>query len=159
MAKKSATYITAKPGGHEIAITRVFDAPREQVCKAYTDSKLIPQWWGPKQYTTTVDKMEVRPGGVWRFVQRDHDGNEYAFKGFYHSIVPPERLVSTSEFEGAPGHVSLETVTFEKQGGKTKLTITAIFQTVEDRDEMLKSGMKEGAAETMDRLAELLAEA
>lgn len=99
--------------------------------------------------------MEVRPG--WRFVQRDYDGNVYAFHGVYHEIVPPERLVYTFEFEGMPGHVLLETVTFEEHDGKTKLTDTSVFQTVEDRDGMLKLGMEEGAAETMDRLAEYLA--
>ncbi len=87
------------------------------------------------------------------------DGNEYAFKGVYHDITPPERLVFTFEFEGMPGHVLLETMTFEEDYGKTTLTDRSVFQTVEDRDGMLESGMEEGAAETMDRLAELLAEA
>ncbi len=73
-----------------------------------------------------------------------------------HAIVPPERLVYTFEFEGMPGHVMLETVTLEEHDGKTKLTVTSLFQTVEDRDGMLKSGMEAGAAETMDRLAELV---
>ena len=153
----TGTNLIAEPGKQEIIITRVFDAPRERVFKTYTDPDLIPQWWGPKNLTTTVDKMDVRPGGVWRFVQRDADGNEYAFNGVYHQIVPPERLVGTFEFEGVPGHVSLETVTLEDLKGKTKLTEKSVFQTVEDRDGMLKSGMEEGVAETMDRLAELIA--
>ena len=153
----TGTNLIAEPGKQEIIITRVFDAPRESVFKTYTDPDLIPQWWGPKNLTTTVDKMDVRPGGVWRFVQRDADGNEYAFNGVYHQIVPPERLVGTFEFEGMPGHVSLETVTLEDLKGKTKLTEKSVFQTVEDRDGMLKSGMEEGVAETMDRLAELIA--
>ena len=75
----------------------------------------------------------------------------------YHEIVAPERLVYTFEFEGMPGRVLLETVTFEEQGGKTKLTDKSVFQTVEDRDGMLQSGMEEGAAESMDRFVELLA--
>lgn len=140
----------------EFVITRVFDAPRELVFKAYTDPALIPKWWGPRGFTTTVDKMEVRLGGVWRFVQRGQDGKEYAFNGVYREIVPPERLVQTFEFEGMPGHVLFQTATFEGHGGKTKLTITALFQSVEDRDGMLKTGMKEGATETLDRFAELL---
>ncbi|WXG43882.1 MAG: SRPBCC family protein [Promethearchaeati archaeon SRVP18_Atabeyarchaeia-1] len=156
MANNKLTNITAEPGGREIVITRVFEAPREHVFKAYTDPNLIPLWWGPKKYAATVDKIQVSAGGVWRFVQRGPDGNEYAFNGVYHAIVPPERLVSTFEFEGMPGHVSLETVKLEEQDGKTKLTATSVFQTVEDRDAMLKSGMEEGAVETMDRLAELL---
>jgi uncharacterized protein YndB with AHSA1/START domain len=102
--------------------------------------------------------MDMRPGGVWRFVQHDPDGNEYAFYGVYHAIVPPERVVDTSEFEGMPGHVLLETMTFEEQDGKTKLMNRSVFQTVEDRNGALKSGMEGGAADTMDRLAELLKE-
>jgi uncharacterized protein YndB with AHSA1/START domain len=150
--------LIAEPGKQEIIMTRLFDAPRELVFKAYTDPNLIPQWWGPKGLTTTVDKMDVSEGGVWRFVQRDAEGNEYAFHGVYHSIVSPERLVYTFEFEGMPGHVLLATVTFEElDDGKTKLTDRSVFQSVEDRDGMLKSGMEEGAAESMDRFAELLA--
>jgi len=101
--------------------------------------------------------MDLKPGGVWRFVQRDSSGEEYAFNGVYREIVSPERLVYTFEFEGMPGHVMLETVTFEEYDGKTKFTDKSVFRTVEDRDGMLESGMEEGATETMDRLAELLA--
>ena len=151
------TILIAEPGVQEIVATRVFDAPRELVFKAITDPNLIPQWWGPRSLTTTVDKMEVKPGGIWRFVQRDAGGNEYAFHGVYHSIESPDRIVYTFEFEGVPGHVLLETVTFEDQDGKTKLVDQLVFQSVEDRDGMLMSGMEEGAAETMDRFAELLA--
>src|SRR5205823_9575981 len=133
-----------------------FDAPRELVFKAHTDPQIIPQWWGPRSLTTTVEALEVRPGGLWRFVHHDAAGNEYAFHGVYHAVAPPERLVYTFEFEGAPGHVVLETVTFEDVQGKTKLTDVSVFQTVEDRDGMLRSGMEEGATESMDRLAELL---
>jgi len=153
------THLIAEPGKQEIVITRVFDAPREIVFRAYTDPNLIPQWWGPKSLTTTVAKMDVKPGGVWRFVQRDAHGNEYAFNGVYHEILPPQRLVHTFEFEGMPGHVLLETVTFEEFEDKTKLTDKSVFQTVEDRDGMLKSGMEKGAVETMDRFAEELAKA
>jgi uncharacterized protein YndB with AHSA1/START domain len=152
----SGTRIIAEPRKQEVIITRVFDAPRNLVFKAYTDPNLIPQWWGPKRFTTTIDKMDVKPGGLWRFVQRDTAGNEYAFHGVYHEILSPERLVDTFEFEGMPGHVSLETLTLEEIGGKTKVTGRSVFQTVEDRNDMLKSGMEEGVFETMDRLAELL---
>ncbi len=148
--------LTAEPGKHSIVMTRDFDAPRELVFKAITDPNLIPQWWGPRSLTTTVDKMEVRPGGIWRFVERDADGNEDAFHGVYHDITLPERLIYTFEWEGMPGHVLLETVTFKDQDGKTRLTDISVFQTVEDRDGMLQSGMEGGAAESMDRLAELL---
>lgn len=158
VTKEKSTLTLTLPSDREILMTRDFDAPRELVFKAYTDPKSIPQWWGPRGYTTTVDKMDVRPGGVWRFVQRDQDGNEFAFNGVYREIVPPERLVYTFEFEGMRGHVMLETVTFEEHDGKTKLTDRALFDNVEDRDGMLKSGMERGAAETMDRFAELLKE-
>jgi uncharacterized protein YndB with AHSA1/START domain len=137
-------------------MTRAFDAPRELVFKTCTDPNLIPQWWGPKEYTTIVDKMEVRKGGIWRFVHHGSDGSEHAFNGVYHECLPPERLVYTFEWEGMLGHVSLETVRFEEHEGKTKMTVTSVFQTVEDRDGMLKSGMEKGTVETWNRLAELL---
>lgn len=148
--------LVAEPGKQEIVITRVYDAPRDLVFKTVTNPKLIPRWWGPKRYTTTVDKMEVRPGGVWRFIQRGTDGRGFAFRGVYHSATSPEALVYTFEFEEMPGHVLLETVTFEEQDGRTKMTVRDVFQTVEDRDGMLKSGMEEGASETTDRFAKLL---
>jgi uncharacterized protein YndB with AHSA1/START domain len=154
--KNELTRILAEPGKQEVVITRVFEAPRNLVFNAYTDPRLIPQWWGPRYLTTTVDKMDVRAGGMWRFVQLDAKGNEYAFHGVYHEVKAPERLVVTFEFEGMPGHVSLETETFEEFEGKTKWTGRSVFQSVEDRDGMLKSGMEEGASETMDRFAELL---
>ena len=100
--------------------------------------------------------MDVRPGGVWRYVQRDAAGNTYAFHGVYHEVRSPECIIDTFEYEGAPGHVSLETLILEDLGGRTKWTARSVFQTVEDRDAMLKSGMEEGVYETMDRLAELL---
>jgi uncharacterized protein YndB with AHSA1/START domain len=144
------------PTDREIVITRIFDAPRELVFKASTNPDLIPQWWGPKRFTTTVERMDVKPGGVWRFIQRDQDGNEYTFHGSYQEIVPPEREVHTFEFEGMPGHVILEKSLFEEFEDKTKLTVTDLFQSVEDRDGMFNSGMKEGATESMDRFEELL---
>ncbi len=155
----SKAVLTVEPARHDIVLTRQFDAPRELVFKTYTDPQAIPNWWGPRRLSTTVDHMDVRPGGTWRFVQRDADGNEYAFHGVYHEVVPPERLVATFEFEGMPGHVVLETARLEDLGGRTKLTTTSVFQTVEDRDGMVASGMEEGATESMDRLEELLAHA
>ena len=150
--------IVAVPGTREIVITRVFDARRALLFKALTDPNLIPKWWGPRSDTTRVDQMDVKPGGVWRFVSHDAEGNEFAFHGVYREIVPPERLTYTFEFEGMPGHVSLETVTLEDVGGgKTKLTNTTSFHTVEDRDGMIESGMESGATDSMDRMAELLA--
>jgi len=90
------------------------------VFKAYTDPSIIPHWWGRRRLTTMVDKMDVRPGGVWRFVQRGPDGHEYAFNGVYREIVPPERLVQTFEFEGMPGgpprRIPGEAVSLERRG-------------------------------------------
>src|SRR5258707_14774950 len=150
--------LIAEPGKQEIIMSRVFDAPRELIFKVMTDPKHIPQWWGKRTQTTIVDKMDVKPGGLWRFVQRDQQGNEFAFHGVYHSITAPERVIDTFEFEGMPGHVILETMTLEAQAnGKTRLTVSSVFQSVADRDGMISSGMEEGANESYDRLAELLA--
>lgn len=154
MAQKM-TFV-AEPGKPTIVMTHVFDAPRKLVFEAYTNPKHIPHWWGPRRLTTTIDTMDVRPGGEWRFVQRAPDGKEFGFHGTYREIVPPERMVATFEFEGMPGHVLVDTVTLEEQEGKTKLTITSLFQSVEDRDGMLQSGMESGASESIERLAELL---
>ncbi|MBA3413754.1 MAG: SRPBCC family protein [Chloroflexia bacterium] len=150
--------LTAEPGSHEIVMIRIFDAPRDLVFKTYTDPAAIALWWGPEGVTTVVDTMEARKGGIWRYIHRDANGAEYAFNGVYHEVVAPERLVSTFEFEPMPGHVLLETVTFEEQpDGTTKLTDSSVFQSVADRDGMLAMGMEAGAAESMDRLAALLA--
>jgi uncharacterized protein YndB with AHSA1/START domain len=151
------TQFVVEPGKQEITITRVFDAPRELVFLAFTNPEHIPHWWGPKYLTTTVDAMDVRPGGVWRFLQRDAEGNGYAFHGVYHDVVSPRRLVYTFEFEGTPGRVLLETVTFEDLRGKTKMTDKVVYQSVGDRDGMVAEGMEYGSRESMDRIAELLA--
>ncbi|MDD2472609.1 MULTISPECIES: SRPBCC domain-containing protein [unclassified Methanoculleus] len=151
------TNLTAEPGKQEIVITRVFDATRDLVFGTYMDPELIPRWWGPKDLTTTIEKMDARPGGIWRFVQRDAEGNEYGFHGVFHDIAPPERLIFTFEYEGIPGHVLLETITLEDVNGRTKMTDRAVFPTVEDRDGMLQSG-EEGMTETTDRFAELVEE-
>jgi len=151
------TDFIAEPGVQEITLIREFDAPRELVFKTFTNPELFPEWWGPGYLTTTVEQMTLRPGGAWRVVQRDPEGNVYAFKGFYHHIQPPERLVYTFEFEGASGHILLETVTFEAlPGGRTRITDQSVFQSVEDRDGMMAEDMESGAIETMERLAGLL---
>ena len=156
MTSNNPTQIIAKPGEREVIITRVFDAPRDVVFRACTDPKLIPQWWGPARYTTKVDKMDVRPSGTWRFIQTDSEGNEFGFNGTYGEIVPPERYSYTFEFEPMPGHILHDTVTFEDEGGKTKMTIHSVFQSVEDRDGMLNSGMESGLTESHDRFEQVL---
>lgn len=148
--------VIAEPGKQEVVMTREFNAPRELLFKAFTDPDLVPKWWGPYSVNTVVDQMEVRIGGIWRYIQRDEDGNEYAFRGVYHDIAAPERLVYTFEFEGMPGHVVLETVTLTEQNGKTIMTDTSLFQSVDARDGMIESGMEQGSSESWERLEALL---
>lgn len=149
----SATTKVTLPSDRETLITREFDAPRDLVFKAMTDPDLIPRWWGPG---TTVDKMDVRPGGTWRFVHRMPDGSEFAFRGEYREVVPPDRIVQTFEFEPMPGHVSVETATFTERDGRTLLTLRSVFSSKEDRDGVIQRGMEKGVVETHDRLAKLL---
>jgi uncharacterized protein YndB with AHSA1/START domain len=150
------TEISAEPGKQELFVTHVFNAERAKVYKIYTDPKLISKWWGPSRLSTKIDKYELRPGGMWRFIQNDKNGREFAFRGFYHDIEPNSRIVSTFEFEGAPGHVLLLTVTFEDMMGKTKVTEQSVFQSVADRDNMVKAGMDEGVYESSERFTRLL---
>lgn len=145
------------PTDREIHVVREFDAPRDRVFAVYTDPALIPEWWGPRGMTTIVDHMDVRPGGGWRFVMRSPDGSETGFRGTYREVSPPERIVQTFEWEGMPGHVSVETATFEDLGDRTRVTTTSIFHTTEERDGMLASGMESGLTQTYARLDELLA--
>jgi uncharacterized protein YndB with AHSA1/START domain len=159
MADKNKITVIAEPGKQECFITREFDAPRELVFQAFTDPELVPQWWGPRRLSTLVDKMDAKAGGQWRFLNRDPQGNEYAFHGVYHEVRAPERIIDTFEFEGLPeaGHVCLETLTLEAlPGGRTRLTTQSVFQSVADRDGMLQSGMEEGLNDSYERLAELL---
>jgi uncharacterized protein YndB with AHSA1/START domain len=151
------TVFTIEPNKQEISMSRVFAAPPELVWRVTTDPEHIAAWWGPRSLTTRIDKSDVRAGGEWRYVQRDPDGNEHAFHGVYHDVVAPERVVQTFEYEGVPGHVLLETTTLEPVDGGTRLTATSVFQSIEDRDGMVASGMESGAREGYDRLAELLA--
>jgi len=153
------TKITAEPGRQEFFITREFDAPRELVFKAFTDPKLYTQWLGPRRYTMNLEKFEPRSGGMWRYTHKDKDGNEFGFHGVYHEVLAPERMIDTFEFEGMPekGHVSLETAKFmELPGGRTRVTMQSVFQSIADRDGMIQSGMEEGISESFARLDELL---
>jgi uncharacterized protein YndB with AHSA1/START domain len=158
-AKKNQTVITAEPGKQELFVTRDFDAPRELVFKAFTDPELYVQWFGPRYLTTTLETFESTSGGQWRCIQRDKDGNEFGFHGVNHEVLPPERIIGTFEFEGLPesGHVLLETIKFEElPGGRTRMMGQSVFQSVEDRDGMVQSGMEGGAVDSYERLDELL---
>jgi len=151
--------ITVEPGKQEMFIEREFDAPRELVFKAFIDPEIYAQWIGPRGLTTTLERFEPGNGGSWRYIQKDANGNEFAFHGVNHEVLSPERIIGTFEFEGLPekGHVILQTARFEElPGNRTKLTSQSVFQSVADRDGMLRSGMEEGVNDSYDRLDELL---
>jgi uncharacterized protein YndB with AHSA1/START domain len=154
--QKTAATVTT-PSDREIGVERVFDAPRDRVYAVYTDPALIGEWFGPHGTTAIVDRLDVRAGGGWRFVIRNADGMETGFRGTYRDVSPPERIVQTFEWEGMPGHVSVETATFEDLGDRTRVTTTSIFHTTEERDGMLASGMEGGLNETYERLDAVLA--
>jgi uncharacterized protein YndB with AHSA1/START domain len=156
-AKTSSVTTLTMPSDRELVITRTFDAPRRLVFEALTKPEHVARWYGPRRLTLTLCEMDVRPGGTWRHVVRDADGNEFGFSGEYREIVPPERIVSTEGFEGMPGHEYLATLTLDEHDGQTTLTNTLLYQSAEDRDGHLQSGMEPGMRETYDRLAELLA--
>lgn len=149
--------ITADPGLPFIDIRREFDAPRDVIFRAHTDPELLVQWLGPRGYEMTVDRWEVRDGGAWRYVSRDAEGNEFGFHGVFHGPPTPERLVQTFEFEGAPGHVSLDSLTLEERDGRTLVHIHSVHETVEARDAMVESGMEDGVQQGYERLDELVA--
>lgn len=151
------TEIIAAPGIPQIIVTREFDGPRELLYRAYTDPALLVQWLGPRSLTMTVERQELRDGGAWRYVHRDDQGGEFGFHGFYHGTPSPDGVVRTFEYEGTPGRVSLETVTFEERDGRTVVRLNSLFQSVEDRDGMVESGMDEGVDDGMARLDELVA--
>jgi uncharacterized protein YndB with AHSA1/START domain len=150
------TLSVTTPSDREIVMTRVFDAPRDLVFEAHTSCEHMSHWWGPRKYEVASCEIDFRPGGAWRIVHRGPEGEGPGFRGEFREIVPPERIVWTFEWEGMPGHVSVDTLTLEERDGKTTLTARSVFDTVEDRDGMLQSGMEEGAAETYDRLDEYL---
>ena len=156
VANNSTTLKVTLPSDQEIVLTREFDFPRDLVFEAFTKPEHIARWWGPRGTTVPSCQMDFRAGGKWRFVSRDADGNEFAFRGEIREVVPPERIVQTFEFEGMPGHVSVETLRLEDLGGRTRVTVTSRFDSVMDRDGMLQSGMEKGAAESYDRLSEYL---
>jgi len=157
--KKNKTVITAEPGKQELFITREFDAPRELVFQAHTDPELYARWVGPRDLTMALETFEPVSGGRWRFIQKDKDGNEFGFHGVNHDVTAPERLIGTFEFEGLPesGHVILETTKFEElPGGRTRVTTQSVYQSVQDRDGMIASGMESGVVDGYERLDEIL---
>jgi uncharacterized protein YndB with AHSA1/START domain len=154
----SRTQITAEPGIPQIIMTREFDAPRELVYRAYTDPDLLVQWLGPREMTMRIEANDPRDGGRWRFVHTNPDGTEFGFRGVFHGTPSVDGVVRTFEFEGVPGHVSLETLTLQElAGGRTGLRVVSSFQSVEDRDGMIAAGMERGVRDSDEAIDALLA--
>jgi uncharacterized protein YndB with AHSA1/START domain len=150
------TSITAEPGVPQVVVSREFEAPRDLVFRAYTEPDLLVQWLGPRDLAMTIDRYDVRDGGRWRFVHTAADGTEFWFHGVFHGDPAPHAIVQTFEYEGTPGHVSLDTVTLEERDGTTLVRTVSSFASLEDRDFMIESGMERGARDAGERLDELL---
>lgn len=148
------------PSDREIALTRVFGAPRRLVFEAWTRPEHVKRWWGGcGEVSLSVCEIDLRVGGAFRYVMRGAGGEEYPFKGVYREIVPPERLVHTQIYDVEPYSTSeaIITITFDDFGGRTRMTETILHPSKEARDGHLQSGMESGAASSLDRLAALLA--
>lgn len=153
------TTIVAEAGTPLLTITRTFNAPRELVFRCFTEPELLAKWLGPRSIATTTATGDNRHGGQWTFVQHDPGGNEYGFRGVFHGDPSVDGIVRTFEYEGAPGHVSLESAVFhEEPGGATTVVNTAVHLSVEARDAMIEGGMEHGVVEGNERLDELLLE-
>ncbi|MEV6283028.1 SRPBCC family protein [Kribbella sp. NPDC051770] len=150
--------IVADPGVPLVLITRRFDAPRHLLFRAYTEPDLVARWLGPAGLTLTVNQLDPRHGGRWRWTHYDNDGRGFVFHGLYHGTPSPERIVQTYEFEQYPGVVYLNTITFDETGGVTTLRQSTVFPTVEDRDVYVEGGMETGIRASMDRLDALVAQ-
>lgn len=151
-APRSAAEDSAAP---ELTITRVFDAPRSLVFKAWTEPERAARWGGPEGFTTTSSTMDVRPGGRYRSCIRSPEGVDHCMQGVYREVVEPERLVFTfawEDAEGRPGREMLVTITLAEDGGRTRMTFhQAVFESVEDRD-----GHREGWSSSFDLLERYL---
>ena len=147
------------PSDREVMLVREFDAPRNRVWDACTMPDLVKQWWGPLGTSLTICEIDLRPGGIWRFVSRADDGTEHPFTGVYREITAPERVVQTSIYDVPPFNEfeAIETMTLNEHAGRTTLTTIVLHQSMQARDGYIQSGMEKGAGETFDRLEELLA--
>jgi uncharacterized protein YndB with AHSA1/START domain len=155
-ATKNQTEIIADPDLPTIRIVREFDAPRQRVFRAWTDPDLVGQWMGPRSTTTRIDKWDCQTGGSYRYVSI-HEGVEYAFFGAFHEVRPDERLVQTFTYEDMPDGVALETASFEElEGGRTRVTMLSLLESMEARDGMVASGMETGVVEGYEKLDHLL---
>src|SRR5947209_4351993 len=132
-----------RQGDREIRVERVFDAPRERVWSAMTESKLLAQWWG-RGHELVIESNDLKPGGKWRFVEHAPEG-VFGFEGRFREVKAPERLVLTFGFDGMPGHEVVNTMALEDLGdGRTRLVAIMVFESRKDRDGMLESGMEKG---------------
>ncbi len=158
-AANSDTFQVSTPSDREIRLTRLFNAPRHLVFEAMSRPEHIKEWWGRlgDGYSVPVCEVDFRPGGAWRFVNR-HPHGEAAFHGVYREIAPPERVVFTEIFEDFPDAESVVTSVLTEEGGKTRLTATVVYPSVEVRDAVIASGMAKGAGISYDRLEDVLAE-
>jgi len=144
------------PSELEIVMTRVVDAPPALVFEAWTSPEHLPNWMtGPEGWTMPVCEVDLRPGGAWRFVWRRDDGSEMEMSGLYREIAPPERLVSTESW-GGDWPETVNTVVLTEEDGKTTITQTVAYPSLEARDAALQTGMKEGVSISFDRLADYL---
>lgn len=142
----------------EIVFTRLLDAPRELVFKVWTEPAHIAQWWGPNGFTNTVHEMEVKPGGVWRFMMHGPDGTDYPNCIFYHEVTPPSRLVYSHGGHSEPFEPEFHVVaSFDVEGDKTRLTMRLLFNSVEACNKVKEFGAVEGGQQTLERLAAYLA--
>jgi uncharacterized protein YndB with AHSA1/START domain len=153
--KNNGSLRVTTPTDREIVLTRVFDAPRGLVFDAFTKPELLKRWFGPRGWSMVACEVDLKVGGTFRFVLRGPDGKEMGMRGVYCEIVPPERSVHMESFDDYPGESQVTAVLIEQEG-KTTLTATVLYPSKEVRDIVLKSGMEHGAAESYEKLAELL---
>jgi uncharacterized protein YndB with AHSA1/START domain len=155
----SGTATVTLPTDEQILITREFDAPKHLVYKAWTTPELVKRWWTARRGEATIADIDLRVGGLWRYVMVTDDGFEVGFHGEYREIVPNERIVSTEVYEGMPEGVpeeqALNTVTFTEVDGRTTLTILVQHSSKEYRDAHIDSGMEAGLQDAMDLLEEV----
>jgi len=156
-AVNSDSFTVTTPSDQEIRMTRLFNAPRHLVFEAMTKPEHVKQWWGRlgEGYSVPVCEIDLRVGGAWRFVNR-HPQGEAAFYGEYREITPPSRLVFTEIFEQFPDSVSVVTTELTDEGGKTRMTATVRYPSLDVRDMVLASGMSTGAGISYDRLEDLV---
>lgn len=153
--KNTGTLKVTLPSDNEILLTRVFDAPRHLVFEALTKPELIKRWFGPHGWSLSVCEVDFRIGGAWRYVMQGPDGRQMGMFGDYREIVPVERIVHTERFDEYPGEAVVTTILTE-ENGRTTFKATVFHASKDVRDAVIKSGMEHGAAETYDRLNEML---